>query len=519
MWFLALCSSVFAYDFAGSDWSWMDRPLATPVYLDLDQFPEDFADADLLEDNIIRGLESWNGLANLELVYGGTEPDAAAYEAAIVIGYTDVTSSLVLAANFQYGSAIGADRCDIFVMGGTDTFRHNWVFEDGVMGRHLSETIAHEIGHCLGLGHSTDADAVMYAGQTNHAEPSLQVADDVAGIRALYPGLFWGDCHDDLDGDGVLDCEGDCADDDPLVGPGFAELCDGVDNDCDGVVDEITTDLGLYGVDAHRQTRTGAFFNAYVATEAVTLEQFAVLGHLTEPALASWMVYELAPGQGPQLIAAPTQLVAPEADGWMTSPLLNIDLMPGSTYWVGFATDREASIARGARPEGQVHRGLEVTGHGLDTWDVDRFDPDFNIWPDYAYRQQLTFSATPDGDADGIADACDTCMPGGPDTDGDGLPDCDDACPNEAGNPDGDGVCAQQDVCPEHYDPSQIDTDGDGLGNACDPTPAGTSGGNGSSSSGDDSDAGGCSLFGMLPMGGLLSLFGFAGGVARRPLL
>ncbi|MEZ4272777.1 MAG: MopE-related protein [Myxococcota bacterium] len=58
-----------------------------------------------------------------------------------------------------------------------------------------------------------------------------------------------GDCDDnsaakninDVDRDGVTTCDGDC-DDDPLLcgarcGPGFAEVCDGDDNDCDGSID------------------------------------------------------------------------------------------------------------------------------------------------------------------------------------------------------------------------------------------------------------------------------------------
>jgi hypothetical protein len=42
----------------------------------------------------------------------------------------------------------------------------------------------------------------------------------------------------DVDGDGVASCGGDCNDADPNRFPGHAELCNREDDDCDGEVDE-----------------------------------------------------------------------------------------------------------------------------------------------------------------------------------------------------------------------------------------------------------------------------------------
>ncbi|TNE91569.1 MAG: hypothetical protein EP330_05020 [Deltaproteobacteria bacterium] len=46
------------------------------------------------------------------------------------------------------------------------------------------------------------------------------------------------DNDEDVDGDGWTTCEGDCRDNDPFFSPGAAELCDDLDNDCDFRTDE-----------------------------------------------------------------------------------------------------------------------------------------------------------------------------------------------------------------------------------------------------------------------------------------
>ena len=82
-----------------------------------------------------------------------------------------------------------------------------------------------------------------------------------------------------------------------------------------------------------------------------------------------------------------------------------------------------------------------------------------------------------DLDRDGIADTVDDCQgPSNPDqldSDSDGLGDaCDDF--NDAAetqDTDGDGVGDNSDNCLETANPDQADTDTDGMGDACDECP------------------------------------------------
>jgi hypothetical protein len=58
------------------------------------------------------------------------------------------------------------------------------------------------------------------------------------------------------------------------------------------------------------------------------------------------------------------------------------------------------------------------------------------------------------------------------DTDGDGVGDACDPCPEEdPDDPDGDGVCCPLDNCCVAFNPDQADSDGDGVGDVCDNCP------------------------------------------------
>ncbi len=77
-----------------------------------------------------------------------------------------------------------------------------------------------------------------------------------------------------------------------------------------------------------------------------------------------------------------------------------------------------------------------------------------------------------DPDGDGICDEVDNCPevsnPDQTDTDGDGIGD---ACEEDCVDVDEDGDCDEVDNCVDVYNPDQLDSDGDGLGNACDNCP------------------------------------------------
>jgi len=259
----SLSGDLFAYNLLNPYRRWFPQDLPRDVYVD-PRGRGSVNDHDHGVTAVLRGIEGWEdaqGVGDLLRPIKGSSSDPNAVppyvsgDGVSVLRFDDPASicrGSCLAATTTGGISVfeSGDCNGISWFRYTDSdiaFNPNYLYtteeetdtEGGCSGEYYLEGISlHEVGHLLGLDHSNNSTAVMYAyANTCDRNKTRIQPDDAAGIQRPYHCPFsQGGVYADSDGDGYRQ-DTDCNDQDPTVHPGAAEICDLKDNDCDGTGD------------------------------------------------------------------------------------------------------------------------------------------------------------------------------------------------------------------------------------------------------------------------------------------
>jgi acetyltransferase-like isoleucine patch superfamily enzyme len=299
--------------------------------------------------------------------------------------------------------------------------------------------------------------------------PGFQYTTGWDGQVFRLTALTNGEYMEDIDGDGISDSDETNCGSDPLNALSTCEVCDEVDNDLDGTVDEGYTDTDNDGTadcvdpdddnDGVDDPLDSEPLNRFACqdSDADSCDDCSVAGS------------NQSNNDG----------IDTDADG-----LCDVGDPDDDNDGVDDALDSEPLNQFACQDSDadscddcSVAGSNQVNNDGIDTdadglCDVGDPDDDNDGVDDALDSEPLNQFACQDSDAD----SCDDCsVAGSPqvnndgiDTDADGLCDVGDVCPLDGDNDaDGDGVCGDVDNCPTVPNNDQLDINGDGHGDAC----------------------------------------------------
>ena len=192
MWWV---TAAFAWDVNSVDWVYQEARIEEPFVLNADSFAE-IGSPDDVEATFEAAIATWNteSDADLYVIYGGRSN--ATKQGG---GDDGVNVSVYGSRDFAAGLAVSTIGFSGKKLNDCDTTFHRrngygdiqWYIGPDTAPKEafdLSNTMTHELGHCIGMNHSAKQSAIMYAysiAGTGEERRHL-TDDDRAGIQFLY---------------------------------------------------------------------------------------------------------------------------------------------------------------------------------------------------------------------------------------------------------------------------------------------------------------------------------------------
>ena len=139
------------------------------------------------------GMDVWNTQSgsSFRYQYGGTANDTAtAYDNRNVVMFRNTSNGSTIATTYSWWSSSNEllDSDIVFWDGGFTFFTGSTGCGVVPNAAYIEDIAAHELGHALGLSHSSSSDATMYPSYS-YCSSALRTlaADDINGAKALYP--------------------------------------------------------------------------------------------------------------------------------------------------------------------------------------------------------------------------------------------------------------------------------------------------------------------------------------------
>ena len=245
---------------------------------------------------------------------------------------------------------------------------------------------------------------------------------------------------------GYVSNDDDCDDSTSEASPGSDEVCDGIDNDCDGWVDasgELEETTGEFGAPEWIVESDYFLGNAFEAVEDVQLERVSIFMQPDSSGSGDFQIYEYNGYSAFDRIASDTLYFSQDdVYGWYDSGSLDVVLEAGQFYVIGFGTDGDDHfLAAQDHPDLIRSAGLQVLGWVFDMHEGTPSSLPGEFFDDYLINMQvwtgLARDEDLDADLDGWTPFCGDCD----DSDPDSFPGAEEIC--------GDGIdqdCDGQDL-------------------------------------------------------------------------